>query len=39
MPPPFFQGVAVNEDLRITCSLESCTPLFYRDARRNVFFT
>src|SRR5216684_6615125 len=34
MPPPFFQGVVVNDDLRITCSLEFCTPVFYRDARR-----
>ena len=29
MPPPFFQGVAVKEALRMTCSLEFCTPVFY----------
>src|SRR5216684_4206312 len=34
IPPPFFQGVAVNEALRMTCSLGFCTPVFYRDARR-----
>jgi hypothetical protein len=29
MPPPFFQGVAVKEDLRMTCSLEYCTPVLH----------
>jgi hypothetical protein len=29
MPPPFFQGVAVKEALRMTCSLEFCTRAFY----------
>ena len=33
MPPPFFQGVATNEDLRMTCSFGFCTPVFYRGAR------
>jgi hypothetical protein len=28
MPPPFFQGIAVKEDLRMICSLEFCTPVF-----------
>ena len=33
MPPPFFQGVAVKEDLRMICSLELGTPVFYGNAR------
>jgi hypothetical protein len=34
MPPPFFQGVALKEDLRMTCSLEFSTSVFYRDGFR-----
>jgi len=29
IPPPFFQGVAVKEALRMICSLEFCTRVFY----------
>jgi hypothetical protein len=30
MPPPFFQGVALKEDLRMICSREFCTSVFYK---------
>jgi hypothetical protein len=29
MPPPFFQGVAVKEALRMICSFGVCTSVFY----------
>jgi hypothetical protein len=30
MPPPFFQGVALKDALRMICSWEVCTPVLYR---------
>lgn len=27
IPPPFFHGVALNDDLRMICSLGNCTPV------------